>query len=652
MTATERLLAAIERAGWRGRLVTVSTSPSTRSTSSRPAPSSTRTRRSSPTPGAATTTRGRSCSRSGRSARRPQRRRRDRHRAPGTVYGREREFQHRVGRQLGDRAVLLLGGGNLPPAHLRREHRLAACAERGRHPAAAGQVFNAVDPQPTTQREYLRRWRAARGERTSPSRCRWPCCGSRARRSRRPSGGREAASRPLRCFGHTWSSPPCGPSATPRRAPRRCSDGSRRSAARKRSNAPWTDCLVDAFASAPTLVRVKLREFLSVGAAFVFIIALPVSAAVAHWVSQPDVPGARQEVSYVQVGGKLYLAGGGTAHQKFDPPTNQWTNVAPLPANIDHIQGVAVGGKIYYIGGLIKLARRRRQHGLHLRPRDQHLHARARSMPRAAAAPAAWPSTTGRSTTPAACTTAQRCTGSTSTTPRRTPGPSCPTCRGARPLPRRRGRREALGDRRAATSQIGATTTVNDAYRLRHRHLVDRPRAAPDAARWLRRRRLGDEIFVIGGEGGDQGARHGRGLQRRDRTSGARWRRRCRFPATASRRPSATAASTSPTGGTAPGLQPEHRPPRVLPGRVGTAVRRRGGVRQERARPARARTSPTTLQFGPDGRLYVAQQNGVIKAYTVPRTAANNYAVTATETINVHQQRCRTTTTTARSTRR
>ena len=84
------------------------------------------------------------------------------------------------------------------------------------------------------------------------------------------------------------------------------------------------------------------------------VISLPVSAAVAQWVAQPDVPGARQEVSYVQVGGKFYLAGGGNAAPEVRPADRPWTNVAPLPAedDLDHIQGVAVGGKIYYIGGL------------------------------------------------------------------------------------------------------------------------------------------------------------------------------------------------------------------------------------------------------------------------------------------------------------
>jgi Malectin domain/Abnormal spindle-like microcephaly-assoc'd, ASPM-SPD-2-Hydin len=43
--------------------------------------------------------------------------------------------------------------------------------------------------------------------------------------------------------------------------------------------------------------------------------------------------------------------------------------------------------------------------------------------------------------------------------------------------------------------------------------------------------------------------------------------------------------------------------------------------------------APTSLQFGPDGRLYVAQFNGQIKVYTVQRNAANSYSVQAAETI-------------------
>ncbi len=45
--------------------------------------------------------------------------------------------------------------------------------------------------------------------------------------------------------------------------------------------------------------------------------------------------------------------------------------------------------------------------------------------------------------------------------------------------------------------------------------------------------------------------------------------------------------------------------------------------------------NPTSLQFGPDGRLYVAQQDGTIKAYSIVRNGLQDYAVTATETINL-----------------
>ncbi len=48
--------------------------------------------------------------------------------------------------------------------------------------------------------------------------------------------------------------------------------------------------------------------------------------------------------------------------------------------------------------------------------------------------------------------------------------------------------------------------------------------------------------------------------------------------------------------------------------------------------------NPTSLDFGPDGRLYVAQQNGTIYAFTVQRNGAipgsGRYAVSASETIN------------------
>ena len=45
--------------------------------------------------------------------------------------------------------------------------------------------------------------------------------------------------------------------------------------------------------------------------------------------------------------------------------------------------------------------------------------------------------------------------------------------------------------------------------------------------------------------------------------------------------------------------------------------------------------NPTSLQFGPDGRLYVSQQDGYLFAYTVTRNGPNNYSVTDSETIDL-----------------
>ena len=44
----------------------------------------------------------------------------------------------------------------------------------------------------------------------------------------------------------------------------------------------------------------------------------------------------------------------------------------------------------------------------------------------------------------------------------------------------------------------------------------------------------------------------------------------------------------------------------------------------------------TSLQFGPDGRLYAAQDDGILKVFTVAKTSTG-YAVTATETIDLVQ---------------
>lgn len=47
---------------------------------------------------------------------------------------------------------------------------------------------------------------------------------------------------------------------------------------------------------------------------------------------------------------------------------------------------------------------------------------------------------------------------------------------------------------------------------------------------------------------------------------------------------------------------------------------------------------PTSVQFGPDGRLYVSQQDGLLRAYSVSRTSPNQYEVASQENISLIQQ--------------
>jgi hypothetical protein len=70
------------------------------------------------------------------------------------------------------------------------------------------------------------------------------------------------------------------------------------------------------------------------------------------WQTLPRTGLARQEVSFVEAGGRLFLAGGDRRQQAYDPRSERWLDVAPLPQRLDHVQGVAIDGRVYYVGGL------------------------------------------------------------------------------------------------------------------------------------------------------------------------------------------------------------------------------------------------------------------------------------------------------------
>jgi N-acetylneuraminic acid mutarotase len=80
-------------------------------------------------------------------------------------------------------------------------------------------------------------------------------------------------------------------------------------------------------------------------------------AAAGTWTTLAPTGDPRQEVSFTEAGGKLYLFGGTTVErqQVYDPAANSWrptSGPGDLPGKLDHVHGVTVGGKIYYIGGL------------------------------------------------------------------------------------------------------------------------------------------------------------------------------------------------------------------------------------------------------------------------------------------------------------
>jgi N-acetylneuraminic acid mutarotase len=76
-----------------------------------------------------------------------------------------------------------------------------------------------------------------------------------------------------------------------------------------------------------------------------------------QWSNLPTPPGRRIDGVAGVIGGKLYVAGGVdgthavTRLDVFDPATNQWTSKAPMPRERFAAAGVALGGKLYVIGG-------------------------------------------------------------------------------------------------------------------------------------------------------------------------------------------------------------------------------------------------------------------------------------------------------------
>jgi hypothetical protein len=74
---------------------------------------------------------------------------------------------------------------------------------------------------------------------------------------------------------------------------------------------------------------------------------------VGEWEGRPPSAIAREEGSFVEVGGRFYLAFGrdDLIQEVYDPTTGIWTAAGEVPENLSHVLGAEVGGRIYYPGG-------------------------------------------------------------------------------------------------------------------------------------------------------------------------------------------------------------------------------------------------------------------------------------------------------------
>jgi N-acetylneuraminic acid mutarotase len=117
----------------------------------------------------------------------------------------------------------------------------------------------------------------------------------------------------------------------------------------------------------PAAVAGRARQILALAVACLVAAGVAGARSVADASAEQDMAGSwtqlasagsnRQEVSFTEAGGKLYLFGGSTTErqQAYTPATNAWADTAAppnVPGKLDHVQGVTVGSRIFYIGGL------------------------------------------------------------------------------------------------------------------------------------------------------------------------------------------------------------------------------------------------------------------------------------------------------------
>ena len=346
---------------------------------------------------------------------------------------------------------------------------------------------------------------------------------------------------------------------------------------------------------------------------------------------------ARQEVSYVRLGDRFYLAGGSTAHEVYDPREDRWSRAAPLPERLDHIQGVALGGRIYYIGGLSGFPE---PHAATVYAYDPETDSfsRGASMPRPRGAG-------GVAVHDGKLYYAGGLHEGKAVSWLDVYDPAADAWSALPDMPRARdhfqaavvdGRLYAIGGR---DTDVDAFVPETDAYDIARGEWITGLAPIPTPRGGYGATVVGDEIVVAGGEAPDRV--FGNVEAYHPRTD--RWRvlDAMAVPRHGIQAVACGGALYVAAGGTAPyGERPSSaHTVSYLGGGDGCGPQRRTGetpaaVRFRPQRVGAGLESPTSLQFGPDGRLYVSEQHGSIHALTLHRALDGRYRILHRERID------------------
>jgi hypothetical protein len=356
------------------------------------------------------------------------------------------------------------------------------------------------------------------------------------------------------------------------------------------------------------------------------------------WERLADAPTIRTEGTYVNLNGELHLIGGANskAHHVYDPVTNSWTAKAALPIKLHHVQGVVVGGKIYVVGGLTAWPGGD-VNTVYIYNPGSNTWTQGAPMP------------VGRG---AGATVVHNgkiyyaggLHGGVAVSLFDVYDPTTNSWSSLPNMPRVRehfhgavvnGKLWAIGGRSVA---INATISQTDAFNFSSGQWETGFAPIPTMRGGFGVGVAGDEVIVFGGEGG--------GISHPEveayNTSTNQWRQLA--PMAVPRHGMQVAecngayylatGSTDQGGGSASAYNDVFR----LSSGTGCGSGGGGGTTPigfgVSSLSGTSGSNPTTLAWGPDGRLYVGYMFGAIRAFTVVRDGANSYRVTSTETIN------------------